>query len=85
MDGKDKKVRLLNVFVGGDQLVIDFPRRQRYDEKHFILEDDEIIVEGDKFVSYFNDINNCQITLGMTVQAAKKKYTAIKLLVRPIS
>jgi len=85
MDGKDKKVRLLNVFVGGDQLVIDFPRRQRYDEKHFILEDDEIIVEGDKFVSYFNDINNCQITLGMTVQAAKKKHTAIKLLVRPIS
>lgn len=85
MDGKHKKIRLQNVFVGGEQHVIDFPHRQRYDNKHFILEDDEIIIEGDKFVSYFNDINDCQITLGMTVQGAKKKHTAIKLLVRPIS
>jgi hypothetical protein len=85
MDGKHKKIRLQNVFVGGEQHVIDFPYMQRYDNKHFILEDDEILVEGDKFVSYFNDINDCQITLGMTVQAAKKKHTAIKLLVRPIS
>lgn len=85
MDGDQKKVRLQNVFVGGERHVIDFPRRERYDNKHFVLGDDEIIVQGDKFVSHFNDVNECQMSIGMTVKAAIKKHTAIKLILRPVS
>ena len=84
MNGENKKVLLQNVFVGGERLVIDFPHRKLYDNKHVVLEDDEVISEGDKFVSFFDDLAECQITVGMTVKSATKRYTTIKLVVRSI-
>lgn len=85
MDGDQKKVRLHNVFVGAEQHVIDFPRRQRYDNKHFILEKDDIIMRGDKFVSSLDNVNDCDESIGMTVKAAVKRYAAINLVLRPVS
>jgi hypothetical protein len=86
MDGDDKKVRLHNVFVGGKQLVIDFPRRERYDNKHIVLEDDDIIQDGDLFLSGpASGILACQSTIGMTVERAYERFNSIVRFVRPVA
>jgi len=74
MDGEDKKVRLENVFVGGKPLVIDFPRYERYDEDHRVMEDNEIIEINDYFCLGCNGPYPCNSSIGMRVREAKDKF-----------
>jgi hypothetical protein len=84
MDGTSKKVRLHNVFYGAKPLVIDFPRRERYDNKHIVLEDDDIIQDGDLF-RCASEILTCQSTIGMTVERAYERFNSIIRFLRPVA
>ncbi len=84
MDGTSKKIRLHNVFYGAKPLVIDFPRRERYDNKHIVLEYGDIIQDGDLFTSGSGSMA-CQATVGMTVEKAYRRFNSIVHFLRPVA